>query len=134
MGLDMYLSAERYFWHGDVKPVIDGHDVKSVRAEAAYWRKSNQIHAWFVDNVQEGEDKCEEHYVPREKLQELRDLCQRALDDQDASLLKPRSGFCFGSTEIDYWYWEDLRRTVEMLDKALAGFSDAWDFHYRSSW
>lgn len=134
IGLDSYLTAERFFWFNETKPVVEGIEVQSVKAKAAYWRKANQIHAWFVDNVQGGEDECRPHYVSRDQLRELRDLCQQALDTEKP-LLEPRSGFFFGSTEIDEWYWEDLKNTVEMIDKALADFpEDKWNFEYRSSW
>lgn len=134
MGLDMYLSAERYFWFDEPAPVIEGHTIKTVRAEAAYWRKANQIHNWFVTNVQGGEDECREHYVSREQLIELRDLCQEAIKTKDATRLPPQSGFFFGSTEIDEWYWSDLVDTVDQINKALEGFPKSWDFYYRSSW
>jgi cysteine desulfurase len=52
-----------------------------VSIVAVYWRKANQIHAWFVQNVQEGVDECERHWVPREKLVELRDLCLDVLEN-----------------------------------------------------
>lgn len=141
MGLDMYLTAKRYYskWLGDkeipsIEEIPEGFELQTITVEAAYWRKANQIHAWFVDNVQDGEDECRPHGVPREKLQELRDLCQQAFVRKDASLLEPRSGFFFGSTEIDDWYWEGLKNTVEMLDNILSKFSDKWDFEYQSSW
>lgn len=134
MGLDMYLTAERYFWNGEPAPVIDGHTIKSVRAEAACWRKANQIHKWFVDNIQEGRDECQEHFVGREQLIELRDLCKKAIHTNDPTLLPPQPGFFFGSTEIDQYCWDDLQDTIDQIDDALNKFSDAWYFHYRSSW
>lgn len=102
MGLDMYLKAKRYVSGFDfmrskpdyqeevkifdaVKDAI-GIDLAedspslTVCATVAYWRKANQIHRWFVQNVQSGEDDCREYYVSREKLQELHDLCQKVLD------------------------------------------------------
>lgn len=45
--------------------------------EVGYWRKANQIHAWFVDNVQEGRDDCREYEFDREKLHELRDVIEK---------------------------------------------------------
>jgi hypothetical protein len=44
-----------------------------------YWRKANQIHRWFVDNVQEGNDDCKEYYVDEDTLQELVNKCKEAL-------------------------------------------------------
>jgi len=154
MGLDMYLSARRYtsnYRHAGeeenefykkilgaagVKPfdLDDGAPSASLSITVVYWRKANAIHAWFVDNVQEGVDECEEHHCEREKLQELRDLCVRAIAEKNAALLSPRSGFFFGSTDIDEWYWKDLEHTVEQLDRVLKEFNDSWAFFYRSSW
>ena len=55
--------------------------VSQPSAELAYWRKANQIHKWFVDNVQEGVDNCGEYYVSHEKLQELLDTVNNVLAD-----------------------------------------------------
>jgi wyosine [tRNA(Phe)-imidazoG37] synthetase (radical SAM superfamily) len=109
---------------------IDLKKVTYVIEEAAYWRKANAIHGWFVDNVQDGVDECQESYVSYEQLQELKKLCLEVIETKDASKLQPRSGFFFGSTEVDEYYMEDLKRTVEMLDKLDP---DA-DYYYQASW
>lgn len=155
MGLDMYLKASRYIggWHHEkqaerdlyaeileklgLKPQDpDGAPALTVSVNVAYWRKSNQIHGWFVANVQDGVDECEEAYVEREKLVELRDLCKRAVEEKNARLLPPTPGFFFGGTDIDDWYWEDLKLTVKQLDAVLNNpvFNEGWNFYYRSSW
>lgn len=40
-----------------------------------YWRKANQIHNWFVENVQYGNDDCGIYEVTKDQLEELLDLC-----------------------------------------------------------
>ena len=147
MGLDMYLNAERYLWsHVDVDTQLsenigqlvglpaDGR-IKTITVEAGYWRKANQIHHWFVQNVQDGEDDCRSAYVSQEKLTELRELCQRAIDNpEQAHLILPRTeGFFFGNKEYDQWYFEQLKDTIEVIDNALA-MPEQWDFNYCSSW
>ena len=147
MGLDMYLNAERYLWGheaGDkqisenigqlIGLPADGK-VKTITVEAGYWRKSNQIHNWFVKNVQDGEDNCQEAYVSREQLKELRESCQKVLDNNELAekLLPTGSGFFFGGTEYDQWYFNDIEKTIKIIDNALA-MPDQWDFNYRSSW
>jgi hypothetical protein len=140
MGLDMYLTAERFYWHHEEKPrvpeVPKGYEVQTVTCKAAYWRKANQIHAWFVANVQDGVDECETYYVSRDKLQTLVDTCKKALADKDnaGNILPPQSGFFFGSTDLDEWYFADLKDTVEKLEKALTAFGKGWEFSYRASW
>ena len=76
MGLDMYLHKRQ---KQDKKKLeeLDYEDWKY--REIAYWRKANQIHKWFVDNVQNGEDDCGEYLVSKEQLEELLDLCNEVL-------------------------------------------------------
>jgi hypothetical protein len=144
MGLDMYLTAEKYFSPYDesrkkprVGGVPKGFLVTTVCVRAAYWRKANQIHAWFVKNVQNGEDECREHHVSREKLEELVALCKLVIAEPEKApeLLPIQSGFFFGNTEFGEYYFENLKDTVEQIERVLSGFDGkVWDFTYRSSW
>ncbi len=152
MGLDMYLYKKNYIWSGDwIKPekrqeVIVKKDgevdtsikperVKYVIEEVGYWRKANQIHQWFVENVQQGEDDCKSYWVSRENLIELLDICKQIKEDNSKaeSLLPTQSGFFFGGTEYDEWYFNDINNTVEILEDILSDES-ADDFEYQSSW
>lgn len=45
----------------------------------AYWRKANAIHAWFVENVQNGVDDCGTYLVTREQLEALKTACETVL-------------------------------------------------------
>lgn len=154
MGLDMYLSAEKYvsgsdYREGDKEQFDEivrtlnaekfvGGFVPNVQVQVSvgYWRKVNSVHQWFVDNCGQGEDDCRPYYVAREKLIELRDLCQQVLDNpKDADELLPtQSGFFFGATEYDEYYFADIKDTVEQLNKVLAEVPEGWDFEYRASW
>ncbi len=44
-----------------------------------YWRKSNQIHQWFVENVQGGKDDCAEYSVSFDQLKLLSKTIEPAL-------------------------------------------------------
>jgi hypothetical protein len=48
--------------------------------------------------------------------------------------LPTHSGFFFGSTEYDEWYFNDLKLTVEIVDRVLSNVPDDWEFYYGSSW
>jgi len=150
MGLDMYLSKKTYvkYWehNGDNnyevtvtkagKPTnIDPKKVSYIVEEVGYWRKANQIHNWFVENVQYGKDECQESYVSREQLEELLGVCRIVkIDKQKAEQLLPtQSGFFFGGTEYDEYYYQDIDSTIEILEEALSDES-ADDFAYRASW
>jgi len=160
MGLDMYLHAKKYFNKVDwdkTHSMSDGYaildkfneiveaadmsdiatDIYGVQVEVtcAYWRKANQIHSWFVRNVQNGEDDCGDYYVSHEKLKELRETCREALFTKNPRLLPPQEGFFFGGTDIDQWYWRDLENTISQIDRvfALPQMSEL-SFYYNSSW
>lgn len=154
MGLDMYLFARKFtaeYREADQYAAFRalaetvglpiGGDFSSITltTSVAYWRKANQVHAWFVDNVQEGDDDCKSYGVSLDQLVELRDLCVSLLSSRDlkeaAEKMPPRSGFFFGDVEIDDYYWEDLENTVVQLDAIIHHPRiDQFDFTYRSSW
>ena len=154
MGLDMYLSAKRYmskyFDAADVERIEkvnnifgitgieDGdYGAQEVTFRVCYWRKANAIHAWFVQNCQDGVDECQETWVSREQLQELLDLCKEVLANKDkpAELLPSKSGFFFGSTDYDEWYFQDIEFTAQRLEKILTDPAlEKMDFYYQSSW
>ena len=100
-----------------------------------YWRKANAIHAWFVRECQGGRDECQTTWVPREKLEALLALCKESFENKDASKLPPQSGFFFGSTDIDEWYWSDIEHTIKTLESILNDRTlDKFDFEYHASW
>lgn len=148
MGLDMYLRAHRYLssHRPEEKEVAEKiaelvgfqkpFEVRTISAIAVQWRKANQVHAWFVDNVQGGEDDCREYDVDTDQLEQLLQLCDKVLTTRDTSLLPPSDGFFFGSTKIDDWYWQDVQETRDGLRVALDAMADSrggW-FSYQASW
>ena len=165
MGLDMYLSARKHInkinwemldrdletkysvatypqWNdvvnaAGVDTLVDVESIYGVdvSVNVGYWRKANQIHKWFVDNVQGGEDNCKEYYVSHDQLKELLTTCRQALFKKDPSELPPQSGFFFGSYDIDDSYWWDIKNTITQLDKlvSLPDF-EKLSFYYQSSW
>lgn len=71
-------------WHKysdeDKKLVIKKSSKIVDTYELAYWRKANQIHKWFVDNVQHGEDNCEDYKLKKSDLKKLYNICNKLLD------------------------------------------------------
>ena len=163
MGLDMYLYAEKWIpfreWDEDQKnnekfdklveladlnELIDkkmGSISTYVKLEIGYWRKANAIHKYFVDKCANGKDECQEIYVDREELVKLKDICgQLSLTkdvEQAKELLPPQSGFFFGSTEINEYYFQDIEYTYNLLNKILEKIPEDnydYEFIYRASW
>lgn len=146
MGLDMYLRAHRYLSsHDETEKALSEKaaalvgfeapfEVRTVSALAQYWRKANAIHRWFVSNVQLGEDDCREYDVSVKAIDALIALCNRALETRDASLLPPQAGFFFGSTEVDEYYWNDIKQTRDGLRVVLEKLPPGCWLTYQSSW
>lgn len=151
MGLDMYLDKHIYigasYNFNDVKGVIyitsrgkeipvNFNKVSVIVERAGYWRKANQIHAWFVQNVQGGEDNCREYWVSKEKLRELYNLCRKVARNHKLApeLLPTQSGFFFGSTDYDEYYFDDIQQTIDILKPILRDTDDIGDYYYTSSW
>lgn len=163
MGLDQYLYARKYISGNDYiktgdtltqvqnaefsniisqvgltsDDVDEDYPSAELNVKVGYWRKENQIHKWFVDTVQEGEDDCGEYYVSADQLTDLHNLCKEVLDDHSKaeSLLPPQSGFFFGDTEMDEWYFKGLENTVKILERLLGNPKFlGWNFYYQSSW
>lgn len=57
------------------------HPWMKIMEDVGYWRKANQIHNWFVENIQDGIDDCDYHReVTEEDLEELLDVCKTVLN------------------------------------------------------
>jgi hypothetical protein len=161
MGLDMYLNAEKYIGGWDhsadeektlFKQIIQAvgteelstphHPGITVRTVVAYWRKVNAVHSWFVRELANGVDECQDIYVPVEEMKRLISECEAALELYDAGKLEetgqrmaPQSGFFFGDTSIDEWWAEGLKDTIQQLTPLLdPKISKEFDFYYRASW
>ena len=147
MGLDMYLNAKRFLWNAEESvinkisesfPELGDAKIKQVTAEVGYWRKANAIHKWFVDNVQEGTDDCGTYEVSNEKLKELLELINKVLANkkQAHKLLPCVSGFFFGNTDYDKYYFEDLEYTKTLIEKLVNNETQMkdWYLEYHSSW
>jgi hypothetical protein len=59
---------------------IDCKRISVIEEKVMYWHKANHIHAWFVDNVQSGNDDCGTYVVSKDKLRELLSTCQQVLE------------------------------------------------------
>lgn len=124
-----------------------------IVTEVAYWRKSNQIHKWFVDHVQDGVDDCREYYVSRGDLEALLKVCKKVKADSKLvdkngvkviedpttakKLLPSCPGFFFGQYDYNESYMYDIDQTIEQLEAILKkDKTPSWEVSYRytSSW
>ena len=111
MGLDMYL----------MKRVKVNKDEDSVDTELVYWRKANAIHNFFT-SIKDQHESCESIEVTKDMLGMLLDRCTMVLEDRSRAdeLLPTTSGFFFGSTEYDEWYFKKLEDTIRDITPILS--------------
>jgi hypothetical protein len=158
MGLDMYLRANEYVYRHnfnrqededkinpifneivsrlELEDVIDknGFAGLTIDVPMGYWRKSNMIHHWFVNNLADGVDECQPIVVSRKNLEDLKDLCITVIANPELAekLLPTGSGFFFGSTDYDEYYFGDLNDTIGIINRCLESKFDY--FEYQASW
>ena len=175
MGLDMYLNKKIYVGPNyrmskdlnfETKILLNGvnyskfnpEKVTYVTEEVAYWRKFYALHDWFVKNVQNGEDDCEQYAVYLEDFVKLQLCLSLVLDAQNTCLagrlseeerdvicldnFPPTEGFFSGSREIDDSYWEDVVSTKRIVESIIIQMNQSIidkdsvliNYYYRSSW
>jgi hypothetical protein len=121
----------------------------SIFDDIGYWRKANAIHNFFVQETQGGDDECQVSIIPKEVLEDLLDRCKRVLKLKKIYLndgiikdgvgveeiLPTKSGFFFGGTEFDEWYFQDIADTKKLITKVLKDTDfDTQVICYRASW
>ena len=115
MGLDMYL-----------------YELTKVNQ----WRKANQIHGWFVKNIQDGNDDCDFYIIKKEDLEKLHNTISKVLADRSRAkeLLPVTKGPMYGSQEYD----EDYFKQIFAIQCSLKDYLDRWDderiYVYQSEW
>lgn len=109
---------------------------KTIFEQVGYWRKANHIHKWFVENVQDGIDECNTYEVTKEQLKDLLSVCRKVLNGSVAEELLPTtSGFFFGSTQYDEWYYKDVENTISIIEDVLRTTNFEHEIvMYHSSW
>jgi len=132
MGLDMYLSAKKYFYSTDTNPLESAiaelvgvsAPVQYVSFRAMYWRKCHRVNEWFIDILSD-RDVLQECEIERENLEDLLLQCKLSLEGKPC---------CFDDEGDPSDLKEEMEITVKGLEKCLKDFpSDYW-FTYQASW
>lgn len=91
MGLDMMLYKNKKNKKNNWKNL----------EELVYWRKANQIHRYFVENVQNGIDDCSYYKVSKEQIEELLRRCKDVINRSQIGYSK----IIVGQTHVN-GHWE----------------------------
>lgn len=122
---------------------------RQTNYEVGYWRKTNHIHNWFMQNCAERDkwnnpiDDCKPIRITVDKLEKLLDACKKVLVDHSLAkeLLPTQSGFFFGSTAYDEYYFSETERTIKIIEPVLKFAKHKleiedydWEVYYQASW
>ena len=103
MGLDMYLTGEKFFpsFKADRPLDLDGDPIQQVEVELGYWRKFAPLHLYIVKNFGDNRDECQNINLHEEQLVQIAEAIM-------AETLMPNEGSTgcfFGNDEI----WDHYR-------------------------
>ena len=103
-----------------------------------YFRKVNFLVKYFADLGFDVENQIP-FYITKDQVTELRNRCQTVLDDhsQAEDLLPTMSGFFFGSTDYNEYYFEDVKQVLKYCEETLLPMFDDLDDResiYFSTW
>ncbi|CCF25256.1 MAG: hypothetical protein Q611_LSC00138G0002 [Leuconostoc sp. DORA_2] len=122
MGLDMYLQAE-HKQTGEVRLVHS-------------WRKANQIRQWFVTRFDQDDDAQLKITLTGDDIDALISDIEQVLGDKQLApnLLPTSSGFFFGSTDYDTYYFGELKDTLQYLKNDFEYDFDNEQLFYTEWW
>ena len=126
MGLDMFLTGERYLQRVN-KPSRRIGDLKGELIDLGYWRKHPNLHGFIVQTFASGEDDCQRIELDTDAIQQIIAAVQ-------AQTLPETSGFFFGESdgsekELDLLVFRNALAWLQEDDE------EAWrSVYYQASW
>ena len=118
----------------DVAELFEKFNKRIYAVSDAYFRKVNFIYEYFRNKlVDEG---C---IVSKFELNEFIQVCKdvykhKGDEDYATEYLPTTSGFFFGSTSYDEWYWNDVKDCIKQMEKIYKKLDDEdivmWEFSW----
>jgi hypothetical protein len=149
MGLDMYLYKRKYVKNWEHTPEEDRHTVTVehkgkvltqwdnpiyITKEVAYWRKFNALHGFIVEHFNNGKDDCSPIPLNLEDLKTIHNQLVKTIKENNPELLPPTSGFFFGNTEVDDYYWSDISDAINTFEEIINMEDSNVYYEYHASW
>ena len=137
MGLDMYLTGEKFFpSHKIDRPLdLDGDRIQQSEIELGYWRKFAPLHIFIVNTFADGVDECQRINLHEGDLVAIAEaIMAEKLTPNEGS-----TGCFFGNDEI----WDKYRGEKESHAATFVAASDwlrqqpesQWrSVYYQASW
>ena len=164
MGHDMYFFAKKTTYKSfskwdepdrtnnvnypkDLKIFSDyiyDRNFKSVQTETiyqiGYFRKFNALHSYIVKTFANGVDDCQDIILYKEDVEQIKKVLDDVLNahqqvEKAKELLPTQSGFFFGGTDYDDYYFEEAKVAADLMQSFLDNFDfDKYQLIYEASW
>ena len=164
MGLDMYFYARKTTYKSfskwdnpdranevnypeDLKTFSDyiyDRNFKSVQTETryqiGYFRKFNALHSYIVKTFADGTDNCQDIILYKKDVEKIKKVLDDVLNahqqvEKAKELLPTQSGFFFGGTDYDEFYFEDVKDAADLMQSFLDNFDfESYQLVYQASW
>lgn len=163
MGLDMYFFAKKTTYKSfskwdepdranevnypeDLKTFSDyiyDRNFKSVQTETiyqiGYFRKFNALHSYIVKTFADGVDNCQAILLHKEDVEQIKKVLDDVLKantvEKAKELLPTQSGFFFGGTDYDEFYFEEVKDAADLMQSFLDNFDfESYQLIYQASW
>lgn len=117
---------------------------KSVQTEISYqigyFRKFNALHSYIVKTFADGIDNCQDIILYKEDVEQIKKVLDDVLNahqqvEKAKELLPTQSGFFFGGTDYDEFYFEDVKDAADLMQNLLDNFDfENYQLVYQASW
>lgn len=163
MGLDMYFYARKTTYKSfskwdkpdradetnypeDLKTFSDyiyDRNFKSVETEIryqiGYFRKFNALHSYIVKTFANGIDNCQDIILYKKDVEQIKkvldDVLKANTEEKAKEILPTQSGFFFGGTDYDEYYFEDVKDATDLMQNLLDNFDfESYQLVYQASW
>lgn len=115
------IQKENSEWY-ESQPKMDKYDITDI----GYFRKVNFLMAFF-----KYEDNCEFKEIAKCELEDLVERCNAVLttpkksrQEKAEDLLPTQSGFFYGSTDYNEWYYKDVEDVRDWASEVLENLKD----------
>lgn len=153
MGLDSYLYAHTfvsslYGEEGEAEifnsikelmrasPFVEEDQLHfaGAKIQVGYWRKFNALHNYIIKNIANGVDICNPIEFTRHEITKLVSVLEEVNEDNAVELFPTTSGFFFGSTDYDDYYFKQVNNAKQFFSNLLENSPKNWTFTYQASW
>lgn len=122
--IEKKLENANYSSEKEFDNLQNEYDELNPWKEVAYFRKVNFLLPFF-----EYVENCSRLEIDGYKIDELLVKCKQVLENHSlaGTLLPTQSGFFFGNTEYNYWYFNDVKEVYEKFSEIAEDFNSDED-------